>query len=152
NGLPNLGRAVFAANTKVSTPGRKLEEDVADFVRSQLEAQSQSGQLSDLEVEPAQPTQLDGRDALLLRARYQDEGVFNRVRAYFVPRGALVYELAFRLPEAYPDYERVAEEMLSTVRLDEPADLREARGRALLAPGSFAALSGLGDALGQLGE
>ncbi len=152
NGLPGLGRAAFAANAHAAGSGRTLQDEVDEFVKSQLQVPAEANRLTDLTVEKPQPTQLAGRDALLLQAHYQDEGGPTHVRAYFVPRGNIVYQLVFALPEVYSDYERVAEEMLGAIRFTEPAGLREVRGRVLLSPGSVGALAQLGDALSQLGE
>ena len=153
NALPGLGRAVFAATPKLLGPDVPLQADVDGFVRDDLKALESRGEISELTLEPLVPAQVAGRDALLLRARYEsDESGATRVRAYFVPRGSTVYELVFRLPEAYPGYERVADAMLDAVRFTEPSALRRARARVLLAPEAPLALAVLGDTLGELGE
>jgi tetratricopeptide (TPR) repeat protein len=96
--------------------------------------------------------QLAGRDALAIDAHYQDEGGVTHVRALFVPRGSIVYQVVLGLPGAYPDYERVGDELLEAIRFTEPRELRQARARSLLSPGGMASLTGLGVTLGQLGD
>lgn len=153
NGLPGLGRARFAADAHVAETGSTLQDEARSFIQTSLKDVDGQKQLKDLVVEPVQATQLAGRDGLRVSARYRgDEGGLTRVRAYFVARGQVVYRVLFALSDAYPDYDRVADEMLEEIRFSEPTELREARARALLAPGSFLALSSLGDALAQLGE
>ena len=153
NALPGLGRAVFAATPKLVGPDVPLSAEVDAFVRDELAALQTSGEITHLRVDAPVPAVVAGRDALLLTARYDsDETLGTAVRAYFVPRGNTVYVLAFRLPEAYPGYGRVADAMLETVQFTEPSALRQARARVLLAPHAVGALSVLGDVLGQLGE
>lgn len=153
NALPGLGQAVFAATPKLVGPDQPLQAEIDAFVRDDLRALQDRGEIANLQVDKPQPAQVAGRDALLVTARYEsDESGPTRVRAYFVPRGNTVYELAFRLPEAYPGYERVADAMLEAVRFTEPSALRQARARAILAPAAPVALAQLGDTLGQLGE
>lgn len=153
NALPGLGQAVFAATPKLVGPDEPLRAEIDAFVRDDLRALADRGEISNLVVDPPQPAAVAGRDALLVTARYEsDESGATRVRAYFVPRGNTVYELAFRLPEVYPGYERVADAMLDAVKFTEPSALRQARARAMLAPGAPTALAQLGDTLGQLGE
>ena len=150
NGLPDLGRAAFAATPEIVPAGRLLQEDIQDFIHVQLS----SDQLEDVVIGRPEPALVDGRDALLVRASFQthDDVGPTRVKAYFVPRGNLVYQLVFALSEAYPDYERVAQEMVEAVRFTEPTGLEQARARFLLQPNSAVASARLGESLLQLGE
>lgn len=153
NGLPGLGRAVFAATSRPRGPEQPLAEVVGAFVRDELAAVEARHGLSGLQVEPPVPARVAGRDGLLLQASYDaEEGEAVRVRAYFLPRGNTVHVLVFLLPEAYPDYGRVADAMLEAVRLTEPAALEQARGRALLFPDAPGPLVELGEVQDRLGE
>jgi rhomboid protease GluP len=153
NGLPGLGRAVFAATARPREPEQPLPEVVANFVKGELEAVEARHEISGLKIQPPRPAQVAGRDGLLLRASYEaEEGETVHVRAYFVPRGNTVHTLVYLLPDAYPDYGRVADTMLEAVRLTEPAALEQARGRALLFPDAPGPQAELGEVLARLGE
>ena len=153
NAMPGLGRAVFAVTPKLVPEGATLQAQVEAFEEGDLQGLAASGDLSDLVLAQPVPAEVAGHDALQLDARYTspDSGA-TLVRAYFVPRGSTVYVLAFRLPADYPDYLRVAEAMVQTVRFIAPTALRRAQARVLLDPDDPWGLAALGANLAQLGE
>lgn len=143
NGLAGLGRASFTAGVQLLGPGG-LEGAARAFVERELAGE-------ELKVEGVEDATVAGRPAKRLEARHAADGVGTRLRAYFVARGEMVYELVYEWPERYGAYERRVEEMAASVRLVEPRSAREARGRALLEP-SAASLMALGVTLARLGE
>lgn len=150
NGLAGLGRASFTAGVQLLGPGG-LEGAAKAFVERELGAEVKAGGSREVRVEAAVDAVMAGRPARRLEARYVADGAAMLLRAYFVPRGELVYELVYEWPERYAAYERRVEEMEASVRLVEPRSAREARGRALLEP-SAATMMALGATLGGLGE
>ncbi len=143
NGLAGLGRASFTAGVQLLGPGG-LEGAARAFEERELRGQ-------EVEAGKVEDAVAAGRPAKRLEARTAVDGVAERLRAYFVARGELVYELVYEWPERYPAYERRVDEMAASLRLVEPRAAREARGRALLEP-TAASLMALGVTLGRLGE
>jgi Flp pilus assembly protein TadD len=76
----------------------------------------------------------------------------RHLRAYFIRRGDLVYQLVFIFPAEFPRYSAVMARMVEGLRFEEPRALREARARALLFPSAPWPLANLGEQLRHLGE
>lgn len=150
NGLAGLGKASFTAQAQLAGP-LGLEGAAKAFVARELTPEEKAGTIRRLSLAVPQDGLLAGRPAKRLEGRFEDEGVATRLRAYFVARGEVVYELVFQWPERYGAYERRVEEMAASLRFIEPRALREARGRALVDP-SAASFTSLGVTLNHLGE
>lgn len=155
NGLPDLGRASFAAEAVQSGNG-SLMADVAGSARTFIEERLNPLALGPdvFKVVPAAPVtaRLGDRDALMVRAKFYEPQGATRLTAYFVPRGELVYQLVFTFPDEFPRYGHVSDAMVAGIRFDEPKLLREARAKALLFPNAPPVLGRLGGALLRDGE
>ncbi|MFN7134119.1 MAG: rhomboid family intramembrane serine protease, partial [Myxococcales bacterium] len=136
NGLPGVGRASLSAQAQLGEPGRPLEKAVEDYIERHLKAEERAGAIRDVAVHPPMSGKLAGRRGLVLRASYADEGVITFQKAWFLPRGDFVYQLVFQWSGDFPAYEPLLDRMADRVRFFEPRALREARARALLAPGA----------------
>jgi rhomboid protease GluP len=150
NGLSGLGRA--SLSVRVEPLGEdSVEQVIRGWIDQQLLAEERAGALTEVTLGAPVASALAGVGATRLEGSYTEDGTTTRFRAYFVPRGELVYEVVYQWSAEYPAYERVIERMERAVRLVEPRSLREARGRALVAPGR-GTFEALGETLGQLGE
>jgi tetratricopeptide (TPR) repeat protein len=87
-----------------------------------------------------------------LQAKLDEPEGSRQLRAYFIRRGDLVYQLVFIFPAQFPRYSMVVDRMVAGLRFEEPRALREARARALLFPSVPWPLSKLGEELRHLGE
>lgn len=155
NGLPGAGRANFAAEAEEVGEGLGAEEVQAyakRFADERLDPRVLGPDVMRVISDPPVPVRIFDRDALKLSAHYDKPNGTTMLEAYFVPRGALIYQLVFTWPEDFPRYRRVAEQMAFGVHFDEVKSLRQARAQALLFPNSDAALAQLGTALRLQGE
>ncbi len=144
NGLPGLGRATFAAEAiDAGEPGDG--EAQARRFREGLLAEAEA-------VRGPEPARVDGRPAQRLQAELRGPGGVTHLVAFFVPRGEQVYQLVLTWPGEWPRYASVVERMVAGLRFEEPAVLREARGRALLVPGAAEPLRVLGETLRRWGQ
>ncbi len=150
NGLTGLGKASFTAQAQLAGPAG-LEGAAAAFIARELAPEAKAGTIHRLSLEGPLDGLLDGRPAKRLEGRFEEEGTATRMRAYFVARGEVIYELVFRWSERYSAYERRVEEMGASLRFIEPRAVVEARGRALNDP-SAANFTALGATLHRLGE
>ncbi len=152
NGLPGLGRATFAAEAiQAGEPGTG-EPQAVHFVEAVLSPEVSRPEGRTVKVHGPEPAWVSGGRAQQVRAELRGADGVTHLRALFVPRGEFVYQLVFTWPEAFPRYARVVERMVAELRLEEPALLREARGRALLVPGASEPLAQLGSALRRWGR
>ncbi len=144
NGLPGLGRATFAAEAiEAGEPGDG--EAQARRFRETFLAEAEA-------VRGPEPAVVEGRAARRLRAELRGPGGVTHLVALFVPRGERVFQLVLTWPGAFPRYAGVVERMVAGLRFEEPAELREARGRALVLPGTPGPLRALGEALRRWGQ
>ena len=152
NGLSGLGRATFAAEAVEMPEGADAQGQAQRFIDEQLTMRVLGPDVMTVRHEPPELARVADRDAVKVRAAYDDGSGTTRLVAYFVPRGNLLYQLVFTWPSSYPRYAHVAEQMLSGMRFDEPKALRLARGEALLFPNSPPMLAHLGMALLDVGD
>ncbi len=152
NGLPGAGRATFAAGAMVEDEPADVHAFVARFVDEHLRPGVLGPEVLRVNAHPPVPARLGDRDGLLVRAQVDEPFGRTELFAYFVARGNVLYQLVFSYPAAYPRYARLVEQMASSVRLDEPRALREARAQALLFPHASWALGELGGMLARVGE
>jgi tetratricopeptide (TPR) repeat protein len=150
NGLPGMGRASFTAQAQALAVG-SVDDAAQAFVQHTLAPEEKSGNLRDVVAHPARPATVGGFAGRLLEASYLDDGMAVRLRAYFVQRGELTYELVYQWSDDYPAYEPLMDRMVARVAFAEQRAVREGRARALLDP-STAALTALGDTLARTGE
>lgn len=144
NGLPGLGRATFAAEAiEAGEPGDG--EAQARHFREAFLSEAEA-------VRGPEAAVVDGRPAQRLRAELRGPGGGTHLVALFVPRGERVYQLVLTWPEVFPRYAAVVERTVAGLRFEEPAVLREARGRALLLPGTPGPLRALGETLRRWGQ
>lgn len=152
NGLPGLGRATFAAEAIQAGEQGNGELQAVHFRETVLSPEVIGPEGRTVKVRGPEPAWVSGRRAQQVRAELSGADGVTHLRALFVPRGEFVYQLVFTWPEAFPRYARVVERMVAELRLEEPAMLREARGRALLVPGASEPLAELGSALRRWGR
>jgi rhomboid protease GluP len=151
NGLNGHGRASVSIRARIT--GDVDLGHVADaYARSELMSDEHAGRISDLQLLPAVPAHLGGHEAELLEATYVEENDGVRFKAYFLPRGRILYEIVFIRSEDFGAYEPVLQQIASSFSFAEPRALREARAQVLLAPSSVEALTLLGDLLVQFGD
>jgi rhomboid protease GluP len=152
NGLPGQGRASFAAEAiQAGEPGTG-ELQAVRFVETVLSPGTAGSAGRAVKVRGPEPAWVSGGRAQQVWAELNGPDGVTHLRALFVPRGEFVCQLVFTWPEAFPRYTRVVERMVAELRLEEPAMLREARGRALLVPGASEPLAELGLALRRWGR
>lgn len=152
NGLPGVGRASFAAQA-VHTPERDDVAQVAQrFADEVLTPAAMGGEVLKVTLGGTHPARVAERDALEVRATVDEPWGKTELRAYFVPKGELVYQLVFAWPKAYPQYAQVVDAMLDRVHLDETKALRQARAKMLLFPNQVEAWVNLGVELRRHGE
>lgn len=145
NGLPGYGRATFAAEAIMTGEAADATAHARRFIAESIAAAAA--------VSPLEPASVSGHAGVKVRASYEEQGSgATELRAWFVPRGELLYQLVFTYPAAFPEYARVVDDEVRRIELSEPRALREARARALLFPGAPWALGGLGEMLRRLGE
>lgn len=152
NGLPGLGRATFSAGAAHMPEGADVQQQAERFVEEALAPRALGNEILRVSHEPPVAARIAERDAVRVRAKFDEPQAETMVEAWFVPRGDWVYQLVFTWPAEFPRYGRVVELMAQGVRFDEPKELREARAEVLLFPNAPAALARLGETLGGLGE
>lgn len=152
NGLPDLGRATFAAEAVIGSEPADAAAEALRFCSEDLQPRGVGEGV--LKVTPSQPkpAKIGDRDALLVRADFEESFGTTHLLAYFVPRGDVVYRLVFTYPAAYPAYDHVVEQMVAGMRFDEPESVRQARAAALLFPNAGWAWAQLGESLRRIGE
>lgn len=152
NGLPGLGRATFAAEALQADVSSDPHAIAERFTSETLKPQTLGPDVLTVSAEPPVPSRVAERDALLVRATFEEPFGQTRLLAYFVPRGEVVYQLVFSYPAAFPRYGGVVDQIVAGIRFEEPKALREARGRALLFPNTAWSMGMLGEALRSSGE
>lgn len=152
NGLPGLGRATFSIGTAHMPEGADAQRQAALFIDEALEPRALGADVLKVTHQPPVAARMAERDAVRVRAAFEEPHGDTQVEAWFVPRGDWVYQVVFTWPAEFPRYGRVVEQMAQAVRFDEPKELRQARAEVLLFPNAPAALARLGENLGALGE
>jgi hypothetical protein len=152
NGLPDLGRATFAAEAVVSREPADAALVAARFVEEDLQPKGVGEGVLKVTPSAPKPTKIGDRDALVVKATFDESFGTTHLLAYFVPRGDVVYRLVFTYPDAYPAYERVIEQMVAGMRFDEPESVRQARALALIFPHTSWSWGELGESLRRMGE
>jgi membrane associated rhomboid family serine protease/tetratricopeptide (TPR) repeat protein len=152
NGLPGLGRATFAAEAVQTGEPADAAQQARRFVEESLKPDVLGPEVLKVTASEPQAAKVAERDALLVRANFEEPFGTTHLLAYFVPRGELVYQLVFSYPAAFPRYGHVVEQMVAGMRFEEPRAVREARARALLFPNAPWSLGLLGETLRRQGE
>ncbi|WP_238536508.1 rhomboid family protein [Stigmatella aurantiaca] len=152
NGLPGVGRASFAAEAIDTGEPGDGEPQARRFLETALAPREPGPEGRPVRIQGPEPARVNGRRAQRVRAELQGAGGLTHLMAFFVPQGDFVYQWVFTWPEAFPRYAAVVDRMVAELRLDEPAELREARARALLVPGAGAPLHVLGTTLRRWGQ
>lgn len=152
NGLPELGRASFAAQAVEMPEGADAHEQASRFEAGLRALPSPTGEVVSVQTAPVVPSRIGERDALKMHVTLHERWGNTHVVAFFVPRGELVYQLVFKYPAEFPRYAHVLEQMQAGIRFEERRSLREARAAALLFPNSPPLLGRLGSALRREGE
>jgi rhomboid protease GluP len=160
NGLPDFGRASFAAQAVEMPEGADAVGQAARFIEATKELPSEvspshgsyASEVLKVSVDAPVPSRIGERDALKVHAILTERAGPTHVIAFFVPRGELVYQLVFKYPSDFARYQHVMEQMQSGIRFEERKSLREARAQAALFPNSPALLGRLGQALRREGE
>lgn len=118
NGLPSFGRAGFAVD--VLTDGS--EADAGRRLRRLLEKELQPELLGPqvLKASVGGPTAalVDQNAGILVPATVEETFGRTRVRAYFVKRGEVTYQLVFSYPSAFPRYGGVIDAMVAGIRFE----------------------------------
>jgi rhomboid protease GluP len=152
NGLPGLGRATFSAGAAFMPEGADVQQQAARFIDEALEPRALGQDVLKVTHEAPVTARIAERDAVKVRARFEEPESETVVEAWFVPRGDWVYQLVFTWPAEFPRYGRVVELMAQGLKFEEPRELRQARAEVLLFPNAPAGLARLGESLGALGE
>jgi len=152
NGLPEAGRASVAGEAIEAPEGADARAEAARFVSERLTTGSLGPGVVSLEAQAPQPGRIGERDAVQVSVLITKPGGVERLKAWFVPRGGVVFMLVFHWPEGLARYGAIADEMAAGVRFVEPRALRLARGEALFFPNSPGAMARLGLALAQEGD
>lgn len=152
NGLPELGRASFAAQAVEMPEGADAVEQASRFEQGLRALPSAASEVLSVQTHPVVPSRIGERDALKMHVTLHERWGSTHVVAFFVPRGELVYQLVFKYPADFPRYGHVLEQMQAGIRFEERRSLREARAAALLFPNSPPLLGRLGSALRREGE
>jgi rhomboid protease GluP len=152
NGLPELGRASFAAQAVEMPEGADAAGQAQRFIEGLKALPGQGAEVIATSVDAPVPSRVGERDALKVHGVLTGRSATTHVVAFFVPRGELVYQLVFKYPGEFPRYAHVVEQMESGIRFEERRVLREARAQALLFPNSPARLGRLGAALRRDGD
>lgn len=152
NGLPGVGRATFAAQASVQDDPPDVMAAARRFIDEQLPPRTLGPEVLKVTHKEPVPARIGDRDAVLVQAEVDEPFGRTRLRAYFVPRGNVLYQLVWTYPESYPRYGQVAEQMGQGVRFDEPKAQRQARAEALLFPNAPWAQAQVGTLLYRLGE
>jgi hypothetical protein len=152
NGLPEAGRASVAGEAVEAPEGVDLTLEAARFVSTRLSLPALGSNVLAVKVEKPEPGRVGERDAVRVSALITETKGNVRLKAWFISRGALVFQLVFLWPEGLERYGAIADEMAQGLRLVEPRALRVARGEALVFPNSPTTLARLGTALWEQGE
>ncbi len=152
NGLPGLGRTAFYAGAIFVDGPPDPAEQARRYVEEGLAPRALGPDVLKVHYDPPVPAMVADHHALMVRAQYDEPTGRTDLRAYFIPRGELVYQLVFTYPAAFRRYARVVDQMLAGTRLEEPRVVREARARALLFPHASSAQARLGEALRRFGD
>lgn len=151
NGLPGLGRATFAADALQMEEGADAVFQAQRYVE-QLEPRAVGPEVLKVRSNPPVAVRVSERDAMKVRASFDEPVSSTEVAAFFIPRGEWVYQLVFHYPAEFPRYEHVVEQMVNGIRFHEPKALRQARAQALLFPNAPQGLGELGYWLRREGE
>ncbi|HXN41101.1 MAG TPA: rhomboid family intramembrane serine protease, partial [Myxococcaceae bacterium] len=118
NGLPSFGRAGFAVDVLTGAS----EVDAARRLRRILEKELQPEFLGPqvLKASVGGPTAalVDQSTGILVPATVEETFGRTRVRAYFVKRGEVTYQLVFSYPSAFPRYGGVIDAMVAGIRFE----------------------------------
>ncbi|MFL5321451.1 MAG: rhomboid family intramembrane serine protease, partial [Myxococcaceae bacterium] len=153
NGLPDLGRATFAAEAVIGSEPADANAEAARFVAEDLQPKGVGEGVLKVNT-PSVPkaARIGDRDAVMVKADFDESFGSTHLIAYFVPRGDVVYRLVFTYPEAYPGYAHVVDQMVAGMKFDEPESVRQARASALLFPNAGWSWAQLGESLRRVGE
>jgi len=151
NGMAAPARASLSAGARVLAGEPDLEAEARRWIAEELYTESRVGRIEDVRLSPIRYAHVGGLLGVAVDATFVAEGERTSLTAHFFSRGSLVYSLVLARPQALPGYARVFERIVAGVRPVEPSFLREARGRALLAPENAAAWLAVADAATRVG-
>lgn len=151
NGLPGVGRASVAGEAVEAPEGADLTLEAARFVEERLSGSALGPNVIAVEIEKPEAGRVGDRDAVRVSALITEAKGNTRLKAWFIARGSLVFQLVFLWPDGLERYGAIADEMAQGLRFVERKALRVARGEALVFPNSPAALARLGIALREEG-
>ncbi len=152
NGLGGPVRASISAGARVLTGAPDLEAEARRWIAEELYTESRVGRIDDVRLSPIRYAHVGGLLGVAVDATFFADGARTTLTAHFFSRGSLVYSLVLARPEGLQGYARVFERIVAGVRPVEPAFLREARGRALLAPENGAGWLAVAEAAGRVGS
>jgi membrane associated rhomboid family serine protease len=152
NGLVGLGRASVAAEAVEMPEGADAQAQATRFTTDRLVPRALGPDVLSVHTEAPESVKVGERDAVRLKATIEETTGTTRLLAWFVPRGLTVFQVVFVWPAAFPRYATVAEQMMASVRFEEPRALRLVRGEALIFPNSPPALARLGVAMLEQGD
>lgn len=149
NGLPDLGRAAFAVE---ALPFSSAEAAAWHFEAEVRAPRFLGPEVLRVWVDAVEPTQLNGRHAFVVKARFEESPDIYFLRAYFVSRGAEVLQLLWTYPLSYAGYGTMTDTMVSKVSLLETQAIRLLRDHAQSGPLSTREWGELGQQWAQHGE
>lgn len=152
NGLVGLGRASVAAEAVDMPEGADAAQQAKGFTAERLVPRALGPEVLSVRAEAPESVKVGERDAVRVKATIEETSGTTRLQAWFVPRGLTVFQLVFVWPASFPRYASVAEQMMASVRFEEPRALRLVRGEALIFPNSPPALARLGVELLEHGD
>lgn len=151
NGMAGPVRASVSVGARILDRQPDLQQEVQRFISTELHAETSAGRVSDVRLAPLRYAHVGGLLGVAVDATFRSDGARMQMTAHFFARGRLLHTLVLARPEALEGYGPIFERIVAGVRPIEPAFLRRARGRALLAPDDAGAWSALGDAAERVG-
>ncbi len=134
NGLAGPVRASLSAGARFLDEEPALDVEARRWIAEELYGEEREGRIENVLLSPIRYAHVGGLLGVAVDAAFGAEGVRTALTAHFFARGHVLYSLVLARPSGLEGYARVFERIVAGVRPVEPAFLRAARGRALLAP------------------
>lgn len=146
NGLPGAARATLSVSAEFLEPPVDVEEARRRFAEEWLAEEEAAGRIHRLVVRSPRYAHVGGMLAAVTDAAFRVNGARFEISGYHFARGGLSYELVWIRPAVLPDYDRIFERVLASVRPVEPGFLLRAREALARRPRDVARLLALADA------
>jgi hypothetical protein len=118
NGLPSFGRAGFAVDVLTDASDADAGRRLRQLLAKELQPQFLGPQVLKASVGGPTAALVDKNAGILVPATVEETFGRTRVRAYFVRRGEVTYQLVFSYPSAFPRYGGVIDAMVAGIRFE----------------------------------